>query len=222
MEFDCVFKMELKNRKKKWEWRPTRDVYSAQSPYSTIALVFFVFLAEPQNLTWFVDKKGPRSESSTLHGRSNRPFLSRFFAELLQLLELVSAWTNLRVTNRSRLVLPYQPGLARCSLAEHIYKLIHVQTAAVELADCAAARAPSSGGVADQGVLEEVSNRLDLCLPAHRVPSSASSAFKRWGPPLPCLGCHCAVSTVEAGIMYVLRNGSNQDRRRCAGRWIRI
>jgi hypothetical protein len=86
-------------------------------------------------MTWFVDKKGPRSQSSTLHGRSNRPFLSGFFAELLQLLELVSAWTNLRVTNRSRLVLPYQPGLARGSLAEHIYKLIHVQTAAVESAD---------------------------------------------------------------------------------------
>ncbi|PWZ58082.1 Protein TIC110, chloroplastic [Zea mays] len=50
--------------------------------------------AEPQNpllMTWVVDK-GPRSESSTLHGRSNRPFLSGFFAELLQLLELVSAW----------------------------------------------------------------------------------------------------------------------------------
>jgi hypothetical protein len=33
--------------------------------------------------------------------------------------------------------------------------------------------------VADQSVLEEVSNRLDLCLAAHRVPSSAGSAFKR-------------------------------------------
>jgi hypothetical protein len=86
-------------------------------------------------MTWFVEKKGPRSESSTLHRRSNRPFLSGFFPELLQLLELVSAWTNLRATNSSRLVLPYQPGLARGSLAEHIYKLIHVQTAAVESAD---------------------------------------------------------------------------------------
>jgi hypothetical protein len=39
--------------------------------------------------------------------------------------------------------------------------------------------APSSGWVADLGVLEEMLNRLDLCLAAHRVSSSAGSAFKR-------------------------------------------
>jgi hypothetical protein len=42
--------------------------------------------------------------------------------------------------------------------------------------DCAAL---SSGWVAGQGVLEVVSNRLDLCLAAHRVPSLVGFAFKR-------------------------------------------